>query len=79
MNRLIDIDSDVKLEPEPKGHEYGYYIFQQLPSITKKCSKFNNAICTINSIKEITTVQGVDIDLDCYVRQCWLICAILLE
>ena len=25
MSRLIDICSDVKLEPEPKGHEYGYF------------------------------------------------------
>ena len=33
MNRLTDIDSDINLEPEPKGHEYGYYIFKQLPSI----------------------------------------------
>ena len=63
MSRLIDIDSDVKLEPEPKGHEYGYYIFEQLPSITTKCSKFDNAICIINSIEEIATAQDVDIDL----------------
>ena len=48
MSRLTDIDSDIKLEPEPKGHEYGYYIFEQLLSITTKCCKFNNAICINN-------------------------------
>ena len=57
MSRFIDIDSDIKLEPEPKGHKYGYYIFEQLSSITK------NAICTINSIEDISSDQDVDIDL----------------
>ena len=63
MSRLIDIDSDIKLEPEPKGHEYWYYSFKQLPSITTKCNKFDNAVCIINSIEEIATAQDFDIDL----------------
>ena len=63
VSRLTDNDSDVKLESEPKGHEYGYFIFEQLHSITTKCSKFDNAICIISSVEEITTTQDVDIDL----------------
>ena len=63
MTMLIDIGSDVKLEPEPKGHEYGYYIFKQLPSITTKCSRFNNVLYTINSIEKSAVAQGVDTDL----------------
>ena len=27
-SRLIDIDPDIKLEPEAKGHEKGYYSFE---------------------------------------------------
>ena len=64
VSRLIDIDSDVKLDPESKGHEYWYYSFQQLPNITRKYNKFDNAICTIKSIEETSTVQDVDIDLN---------------
>ena len=63
MSRLIDIDSDIKLEPEPKGHECGYYIFEQLASITPKCSMFVNTICIINNIEDIATAKDGDIDL----------------
>ena len=44
MFTLIDIDPDVKIEYEHKGHKYWYYIFKQLPIITTKYSKIDNAI-----------------------------------
>ena len=33
MSRLIDIDPQIKLELEPEGYEFGYYTFDQLPSL----------------------------------------------
>ena len=28
------MDPDLKLDPEPDGHEFGYYVFDSLPNIT---------------------------------------------
>ena len=33
MSRLIDIDPQVQLEPEPEGYKFGYYTFDQLPDL----------------------------------------------
>ena len=33
MSRLIDINPQVQPEPEPEGYEFGYYIFDELPSL----------------------------------------------
>ena len=33
MSRLIEIDSQSEQEPEPKGYEFGYYIFDIPPNI----------------------------------------------
>ena len=33
MSRLIDIDPQVQLEPEPEVYEFGYYTFNQLPAL----------------------------------------------
>ena len=33
MSRLIDIDPQVQPEPEAEGYEFGYYIFDELPSL----------------------------------------------
>ena len=33
MSRLIDIDPQVQLEPEPEGYEFNYYTFDQLPEL----------------------------------------------
>ena len=38
MSRLIDNDSVIKLEPEHKGHEYGYYIFGHPASLQNAVS-----------------------------------------
>ena len=33
MSRLIDMDPQRQLEPEPKGHEFGYYTLDRLPTL----------------------------------------------
>ena len=33
MSKLIDIDPQVLPESEPEGYEFGYYIFDKLPSL----------------------------------------------
>ena len=33
MSRLIEIDPQSEQEPEPKGYEFGYYAFDNLPNI----------------------------------------------
>ena len=33
MSRLIDIDLQVQPESEPEGYEFGYYIFDILPTL----------------------------------------------
>ena len=33
MRRLINIDPNIQLDLEQKGHEFGYYVFNILPDI----------------------------------------------
>ena len=33
MSCLINIDPQMQSEPEPEGHEFGYYTFDQLPAL----------------------------------------------
>ena len=33
MNCLINIDPQIQSEPEPEGHEFGYYTFDPLPTL----------------------------------------------
>ena len=33
MSRLMDIDLQIRPEPEPEGYELGYYIFDPLPTL----------------------------------------------
>ena len=33
MGCLINIDPQIQLEPEPEGHEFGYYMFDPLPAL----------------------------------------------
>ena len=45
MSRLIDIDPQVQLEPEPEGYEFGYYTFDKLPDL-----EVSNIESTLNSL-----------------------------
>ena len=33
MSRLINIDLQIQLEPEPEGYKFGYYTFDTLPTL----------------------------------------------
>ena len=33
MSHLINIDPQIQSEPEPEGHEFGYYTFDLLPAL----------------------------------------------
>ena len=33
MSHLINIDPQIQAEPEPEGHEFGYYTFDSLPAL----------------------------------------------
>ena len=50
MSRLIDIDCQVQLEPEPEGYEFRYYIFDELPSL-----ELSDIEATSGSITNIET------------------------
>ena len=50
MSRLIDIDPQVQPEPELEGYEFGYYIFDELPSL-----EVSDIEATSGSISNIET------------------------
>ena len=33
MSHMINIDAQIQPEPEPEGHEFGYYTFDPLPAM----------------------------------------------
>ena len=55
MSRLIDIDPQVQPEPEPEGYEFGYYIFDELPSL-----EVSDIEATSGSIINIETEDASD-------------------
>ena len=64
MSRLIEIDPQSEQEPEPKGYEFGYYVFDNLPNI-----EVHDIEITINYITDAETTdttgnncQGFPID-----------------
>ena len=50
MSRLIDIDPQTQPEPKPQGYKFGYYIFDELPSL-----EVYNIESTLNSIMDTET------------------------
>ena len=34
LSRLIEMDENIKLQPEDKGKEFGYFPFKELPPVT---------------------------------------------
>ena len=54
LSRLISIDPDVKLEPEPEGHEFRQYCFEELP----KASSY-----TVNEIITGTVIETHNADI----------------
>ena len=39
LSRLIDMDENIKLQPEEEGKEFGYFTFEELPPVTTKTTK----------------------------------------
>ena len=50
MSRLIELNPQVQQEPEPKGYEFGYYVFDNLANI-----EVANIESMLNSINDIET------------------------
>ena len=50
MSRLIEIEPQSEQELEPKGYEFGYYVFHNLPNI-----EMYDIEVTINSITDVET------------------------
>ena len=55
LSRLINIDPDVKLDPELAGYEFGYPLFEELP----KASSY-----TINEVIADKVVEAHNADID---------------
>ena len=55
MSRLIDIDPQVQSESEPKGYGFGYYTFDELPSL-----EVSDMEATSGSITNIETEDASD-------------------
>ena len=34
LSRLIEMDENIKLQPEEEGKEFGYFPFKELPPVT---------------------------------------------
>ena len=57
MSRLIEIDEDIKLQPEEGGKEFGYFPFEELPPVTTQV--IDEVIeCEIGNINIQHTVFG---------------------
>ena len=62
LSRLIDMDKNIKLQPEEEGKEFGYFPFEELPSVTTKTTKEVIA-CKIGNIN-IHHTDPVEINKD---------------
>ena len=49
LSRLIDIDPDVKQEPEPKDYEFGHYSFETLPKA--KGTEVGETLTSVDGVK----------------------------
>ena len=54
MSQLIDIDPSTEIPPEDPGCEFGYYLFDPLPSISTE------EICNIDDMPVITITKPED-------------------
>ena len=63
VSRLIKLDPDIYQKPEPEGHEYGYCVFEQLPSISSVQCVLHKSGPEINEIYSSPADPAVDIKL----------------
>ena len=64
MSRLTVIDPDTCQGPEPKGQEYGYCVFQELPNASMIKKVLLKAIITLNEISNSSLDSGTDLQLN---------------
>ena len=62
LSRLIKIDEDIKLQPEEKGNEFGYFPFEELPLVTTQVIE-EVIECDIGNIN-IQHTDPVDVNIE---------------
>ena len=62
LSRLIEMDENIKLQPEEEGKEFGYFPFKELPPVTTKTTEEVIA-CKIGNIN-IHHTDPVEIKID---------------
>ena len=64
MSHLINIDPQIQAEPEPEGHEFGYYTFDSLPALKVHTIQTSSAASTQdNNSHEFIHELPIDNDL----------------
>ena len=62
LSRLIEMDENIKLQPEEEGKEFGYFSFEELPPVTTQV--IDEVIeCEIGNIN-IQHTDPVEVDMD---------------
>ena len=61
MSHLINIDPQIQLEPEPEGHEFGYYTFDSLPALEVQDIQMSS-IRTTHDVDVSNFVSNLPID-----------------
>ena len=66
MSRLIDMDPQIQPEPEPKGYNFGYYTFDQLPEleVSNVETTHNLLLDTENEDASVNNLQKLPISTD---------------
>ena len=62
LSRLIEMDENIKLQPEEEGKEFGYFPFEKLPPVTTNVIE-EVIECDIGNIK-IQRTDPVDINIE---------------
>ena len=62
MSRLIEMDENIKLQPEEEGKEFGYFPFEELPPVTTQALE-EVIECEISNIS-IQHTDPIEINTD---------------
>ena len=60
LSRLIEMDENIKLQPEEEGKEFGYFPFEELPPVTTQVVEIECEIGNLN----IQHTDPVEINVD---------------
>ena len=64
LSRLIEMDENIKLQPEEEGKEFGYFPFEELPPVTTHVVE-EVIECEIGNLN-IQHTDPVEINMDIY-------------